>query len=171
MTSQGIIWESNFPDPPAENQITTGSGPARSGLYGVFDPEHGYATGTVNQCDVDNPPEHCLHKDGFTGRWLASGRTLHAVGGYFTGAALPQLAMILDGGARIDLGGAPNDFQFYGVIDTNGFETFRIEERDGKLGQARYVFADDFTFGSVLSEIFSDGFEAGSTSAWSVTVP
>jgi len=47
VASQGIVWASNHPDPPAENEITTGQGPARTGLWGVFDPEHGYATGTV----------------------------------------------------------------------------------------------------------------------------
>ncbi len=171
VVSQGIAWESNFPLPPAENEITTGSGPARSGQWGVFDPEHGYATGSAVQCDVDTPPEHCLHKDGFTGTRRPGELTLRAVGGYFTGAALPKLAMILDGGTPISLGGAPNDFQFYGVIDTSGFQKFRIEERDGKLGQARYVFADDFTFGTSLSEIFIDGFDSGGTSAWSSFTP
>ena len=52
-----------------------------------------------------------------------------------------------------------------------GFETFRIEETDGKVGQARFVFGDDFTFGTSLSEIFLDGFESGDTSAWSNPAP
>jgi len=30
---------------------------------------------------------------------------------------------------------------------------------DGKVGQARYVFADDFTFGTTSTVIFTDGFE------------
>ena len=171
VVSQGIAWQSNHPDPPAENEITTGPGPARSGQWAVFDPEHGYATGTPTQCDVDVPPEHCLHKDGFTGIRQPGESRLHAVGGFFTGAAQPKLVMILDGGPRIGLGSVPLGFQFYGVIDTLGFETFRIEERDGKIGQARYVFADDFTFGTSSSPIFSDGFESGDTSAWSTTNP
>lgn len=168
--SQGIAWQSNHPDPPAENEITTGSGPARSGLWGVFDPEHGYATGTPTQCDVDVPPEHCLFKDGFTGIRQPGESRLHAVGGFFTGTAMPKLVMILDGGPAISLGYAANGFQFYGVIDTLGFETFRIEERDGKIGQARYVFADDFTYGTSFSPIFSDGFESGDTTAWTSTL-
>lgn len=49
------------------------------------------------------------------------------------------------------------------------FEGF--EERDGKIGQARYVFVDDFTLGTVLSEIFSDGFESGDASFWSSQTP
>jgi len=60
VVSQGIKWESNHPAPPAENEITTGPGPARSGEWAVFDLSHGYATGTEKQCDVDIPPEHCL---------------------------------------------------------------------------------------------------------------
>ena len=159
--SQEITWESNHPAPPAENQITTGPGPARSGGWGVFDPEHGYATGTELQCDTDNPPEHCLFKDGFTGiRQTGKGR-LYAAGGYFTGAAMPKLVMILDGSAPIALGSVPNGFQFYGVVHTLGFETFRIEETDGKIGQERFVFADDFTFGTTILIVFADGFESG----------
>jgi len=171
VVSQGVAWETNHPAPPAGNEITTGPGPARTGQWGVFDPEHGYATGTAVECDVDVPPEHCLFKDGFTGIRQAGESRLHAVGGHFTGSALPKLVMILDGGAPIDLGGAGNDFQFFGVIDTLGFVTFRIEEIDGKLGQARYVFGDDFTFGTSLLTIFADGFESGDTSVWSSTAP
>jgi hypothetical protein len=169
--SQEIAWETNHPDPPAENEITTGTGPARSGLWGVYDSQHGYATGTPAECDIDVPPEHCLFKDGFTGIREVGESTLYAVGGYFTGSALPKLVMILDGGTPIGLGSAPNGFQFYGVIDTQGFGTFRIEETDGKVGQERFVFADDFTFGTSLSEIFIDGFESGDTSAWSNQAP
>jgi len=108
-----------------------------------------------------------LFKDGFTGFRQPGENRLHAVGGFFTGSSQPKLAMILDGGAPITLGWAPNGFQFYGVIDTGGFETFRLQETDGKVGQARFVFADDFTFGITLSTIFADGFESGDTLAWS----
>lgn len=74
--------------------------------------------------------------------------------------------MILDGGAPITLGWAPNGFQFYGVIATGGFEIFRLEEPDGKVGHARFVLADDFTYGIALLPIFGDSFESGDTSAW-----
>ncbi len=161
VVSQGTVWETNHAAFPAENEITTGTGLARSGEWGVFDPSHGYATGTAQQCDVDNPPEHCLFKDGFTGIRQPGESTLYAAGAYFTGLALPRLVMILDGGSPIALGSAPNGFQFYGVIHTLGFESFRIEETDGKIGQARFVFADDFTFATSLSIIFADGFESG----------
>ncbi len=169
--SHQITWQSNHQDPPAENEITTGMGPARTGLYGFFDLEHGYATGTPGECDIDIPPEHCLYKDGVSGARLPGEDRLQAVGGYFTGSGQPRLAMILDGGAPIPLGWVPNGFQFFGVIDTGGFDTFRVEETDGKVGQARLVFADDFTFGTSLSALFADGFETGDTSEWAGAIP
>ncbi len=167
--SQGIAWESNHRDPPAENNITTGPGPARTGLYGFFDLEHGYATGSELECNVDIPPEHCLFKDGFTGIRQPGESRLHAVGSHLTGGDTPKVVMILDGGEPIDMGLVPVGFQFYGVIDTLGFQTFRIEERDGKIGQAKIIFTDDFTFGTALPAIFADGFETGGTSQWSST--
>jgi len=108
-----------------------------------------------------------LFKDGFTGFRQPGENRLHAVGGFFTGSSQPKLAMILDGGAPITLGWAPNGFQFYGVIDTGGFETFRLQETDSNVEQARFGFAHDFTFGITLSTSFSDGFESGDTLAWS----
>ena len=171
--SQGIVWRTNHPDPPASNEITTGSGAARTGNWGVYDPEHGYATGTPTECDVDVPPEHCLHKDGFTGTRQSGESTLYGVGGYFTGQALPNLVMILNGGTPIGLGPVGvGDGQFFGVIDIVGFTSFRVEETDGKIGQLRYVFGDDFTFAfSGPFSIFSDGFESGGTLAWSAIFP
>jgi hypothetical protein len=148
VVSQGVAWQTNHPDPPASNGITTGTGPAHTGLWGVYDPEHGYATGTPTQCDIDIPPPQCLFKDGFTGTRQPGASTLYGVGGYFTGSLGPNLVMILDGGAPIGLGLVPvGDPTFFGVIDTTGFTTFRVEETDGKVGQIRLVFADDFTFG------------------------
>jgi len=169
----GIKWETNHPDPPASNEITTGTGPARTGLWGVYDPAHGYATGNPDDCDVNNPPAECLFRDGFTGTNEPGESTLYGVGGYFTGTAAPNLVMILDGGPPIGLGLVfVGDHQFFGVIDTAGFTSFRIEDTDGKIGQKRLVFADDFTFGhSDPTFIFSDGFESGGTSAWSATIP
>ncbi len=151
--SQGIRWRSNHPDPPASNELTTGSGPAHTGLWGVYDPEHGYATGTPEECDITNPPAHCLFKDGVTGTKEGGGSTLVAVGGYFTGSLQPNLVMILDGGAPIGLGMlAAGSEQYFGVIDTGGLTSFRVEETDGKIGQERHVFADDFTLGTAAAD-------------------
>ena len=168
--SQGIKWETNH---PVTNEITTGTGQARTGLWAVYDPDHGYATGTSAECNVNNPPLHCLFKDGFTGTRQSGESTLRGVGGYFTGSAGPNIVMILDGGAPIGLGLLlVGGSQFFGVIDTAGFTSYRVEETDGKVGQERYVFADDFTFAfSGPFSIFSDGFESGGTLAWSVIFP
>ncbi|MCU0305047.1 MAG: Ig-like domain-containing protein [Thermoanaerobaculales bacterium] len=153
VVSQGIRWESNHPDPPASNELTTGGGPARTGLWGLYDPEHGYATGTPAECDITNPPEHCLFKDGFTGTREAGGGLLVGAGGYLKGSAQPNLSMYLDGGPRIGLGRLTvGGHQFFGVIDTGGFSSFRIEESDGKVGQERYVFGDDFILATATSD-------------------
>jgi hypothetical protein len=52
VTTQDITWTSNHPD---TNNITTGSGPARTGNWGAFDSNHGVATGVSGNCDIDNP--------------------------------------------------------------------------------------------------------------------
>jgi hypothetical protein len=151
--SQGVRWESNFPQVPPGNEITTGSGPARTGQWGVYDPDHGYATGTTAQCDVTNPPEECLYHDGFTGTREPGERTLYGVGGYFTGVNQPNMRIILDGGAPIGLGRVfVGEHQFFGVIEAAGFDSFRFEETDGKIGQTRLVFGDDFTLGTTPSD-------------------
>jgi len=54
--------------------------------------------------------------------------------------------MLLDGTTQIGLGKLPiGGHYFFGVIDTTGFTTFRVEETDGKIGQSRLVFGDDFS--------------------------
>jgi len=153
VVSQGIAWETNHRDPPASNEITTGAGPTRTGEWGVYDPDHGYATGTPAECDVDVPPPHCLYQDGLTGIREVGETTLYGVGGYFTGSGQPNLALLLDGGMPIVLGRSiVGGHQFFGVIDTAGFATFRFEETDGKVGQQRLVFADDFVFGTTPAD-------------------
>jgi len=144
VTSQGIIWTSNH---TATNNITTGSGPARTGNYGVFDPNHGVATGTEAQCDIDNPPSHCLFHDGFSGSLLPGMTALHGVGGYIEGTYGAKPSIILDGTTEVGFGPVFG-FQFIGVIDASasGFTHFEVRELDGKVGQALYIFGDDFTF-------------------------
>lgn len=143
--SRGIRWTSNHPDPPAANEITTGPGPARTGLWGFFDPEHGYATGTPTECDVDVPPVHCLYHDGFTGLREPGGPRLHGVGGYVTGFYGANVGIFLDGAGPLGGGKISAGHRFFGVIDTRpgGFETFSFRELDGKVGQALYIFCDD----------------------------
>lgn len=141
--SQGIVWTTNH---TAMNKITTGSGPARTGDYGVFDPGHGFSTGTENECDIDNPPEHCLYHDGFSGSTLPVMTPLHGVGGYITGTYGANPAIVLDG--TTEIGFSPVfGFQFIGVIDASatGFTHFEFRELDGKVGQALFISGDDFT--------------------------
>ena len=154
-TSQGITWTANA----VGNQITTGDGPARTGNWGIYDPDHGSATGLPAQCDIDNPPETCLFRDGFTGTRTAGQSALTAVGAYFQGSTQPNLKLILDKGTPISLGRLFSpEHQFFGAVDTTGFTSFRVEEVDGKVGNERLVFADDFIFatGDPLTEIPTD---------------
>ena len=151
--SQGIVWTSNH---TATNNITTGSGPARTGMYGVFDPNHGVATGTSTQCDIDNPPAHCLYHDGFSGSLLPGMTPLHGVGGYIEGTHGANPAIVLDG--ITEIGFSPVfGFQFIGVIDASaaGFTHFEFREVDGKIGQALFIFGDDFTLTG--TPILADG--------------
>jgi len=154
VASQGITWTSNHPDPPASNGITTGSGAARTGLWGLYDPDHGYATGSVGECDINNPPAQCLFHDGFSGTRVAGESALHGVGGFLKGFTGANIVVILDGSPPIGFGKLPDPgYHFFGVIDTNGFTGFEFREIDGKVGQERLIFGDDFTFGTVAPPV------------------
>ena len=173
VVSQGITWRTNHADPPASNEIVTGGGAATGdSLWGVYDPSHGYATGTTVECDTDNPPAYCLYLDGVTGSADGGTTAIYGAGGFFTGTHGANIVAYIDGGARIGFGKiSVGTEQFFGVIDPAGFTTFRFEEIDGKVGQRLNIFADDFTIGIDATEIFTDGFEGGTTGAWSGTVP
>lgn len=147
VSSQGILWQSNHTGLPSLNNISTTSGPPRTGLWAIFDPNHGFATGTPFQCDVDNPPEHCLYYDGFTGVREPGLAPLHGVGGFIDGIVGGRVAILLDDGLPIGGGRVGNAHQFFGVVDTRpaGFNRFEFRELDGKIGQALYIFGDDFT--------------------------
>jgi len=160
VNSRGFEWRANDfdpthtdppqPPPPPPNEITTGSGPARTGQWGIYDVEHGYATGTSVQCDIDNPPEHCLYHDGYTiSRGTGSG-PFYGAGGYFSGTHGANVAIVLDGDWQNPIGGGVvyvGDYHFFGVIDAGptGFAEVQFRETDGKVGQLLLIFADDFT--------------------------
>jgi len=159
VSSRGFEWRANDfdpthvdppqPPPPPPNQITTGSGAARSGQWGIFDPMHGYATGTSTQCDVDAPPENCLYHDGVTIRRGSGSGPLYGAGGFFHGTYGANVAIVLDGDWQNPIGGgkiAGGGSQFFGVIDAGptGFDEIQFRETDGKVGQALFIFADDF---------------------------
>ena len=139
--------ETNHSGAPSFNDITTGFGPARTGEWGVFDPRHGYATGTPTQCDIDNPDTVCLYFDGFSGIREPVRGVLNGVGGYITGSYGGRVEILLDGGFPLGGGKITAGHQFFGVIDTRatGFTQFEFREVDGKVGQALYIFGDDFT--------------------------
>jgi hypothetical protein len=143
ITSQGITWTANH----VQNEITTGAA-RRTGQWGLYDPDHGFATGTALQCDIDNPPEHCLWHDGFTGTRVAGEGMLHAAGGYIkTSTVGANVVMVIDDVNQIGFGKLTDtDYHFFGVIDTRGFTRFQFMEIDGKIGQKLVIFGDDFTF-------------------------
>jgi hypothetical protein len=147
VVSQGIEWRSNHPDPPASNPISTTSGPPHSGLWAIDDPYHGYATGYPNECDVDNPPEHCLYHDGVTGIRVPGQEALHGVGGWFDGFYGARVAIFIDGVGPYGGGHLTYAHQFFGIIDARpaGFTEFQFREMDGKIGQALYIFGDDIS--------------------------
>jgi len=175
VVSQGITWTTNH---PATNDITTGSGAAWTGSWGAYDPKHGVATGSETTCNVDSPPEHCLYYDGLSGSIQPGGDPaydlLRGVGGYlYSNTGGGNIDIILYGGTHPAGGGITTNigklahatWQFFGVIDAtaSGFTGFEFREVDGKIGQARFIFGDDFTIATPadadLNLIFEDGFE------------
>jgi hypothetical protein len=61
-----------------------------------------------------------------------------------------NIAIIVDGDLMNPIGGgkmASGGFQFFGVIDVGpvGFTEIQFRETDGKVGQALFIWADDFT--------------------------
>jgi hypothetical protein len=154
VSSRGIKWRANDFDPshsnPPPNRITTGPGPARTGSWGVFDPEHGYAWGTEGECDIDNPDAHCHYHDGFTITREPGSSAVHGAGGYFTGIHGARVAFVLNGDYTNPIGGGVigvGEHQFFGVVDANptGWNDIQFREIDGKIGQALFIFGDDFT--------------------------
>lgn len=136
--SQGVTWTSNND----VSQVTTGSGPVRTGLYGFFCLPHGnYATGTA--CHI---PGNC------TDGWIATaGGTLYAVGGWIEGT-FAKIEFFIDGtlvgfGDNADV---TNAHKFFGVVHPPGFTTLEVHETEGKAEDQKLLFADDFTFGVPL---------------------
>ena len=147
VSSQGVQWQSNYPDSPDWNEITTGSGAALTGDWGIYDPNHGSANGTSGVCDVNDPPDSCLYHDGVTGILQPGLNPLHGVGGYITGSHGANVGIVLDDLILYNGGPVYAAHQFFGVIDTRqaGFTRFEFRELDGKIGQALFIWADDFT--------------------------
>ncbi len=140
ITSNGVVWTSNHSAALSRpGEITTGSGAARTGLFGIFASPHG------NPDIVD--PNGLMH-DGFVGARTGGGTALYGVGGWFTAMTGARLRLILNGDESnsVDLGPIGADFQFLGVISSAPFAKFEIRETEGRLEDQKYVFGDDFTF-------------------------
>ncbi len=147
ITSKGIAWSSNH---PATNILSTSTGGTYTGSYGVFDPDHGHATNTsIGECQALETanngvvPVECLPYDGVSG---TSATTLYAAGGYIKGSnSAANIEIIIDGGLPNNIGKLVTPaHQFYGVINTTGFNSFQFRDVDGKTGQPLFIFGDDF---------------------------
>ncbi|MDJ0847797.1 MAG: hypothetical protein QNK04_05350 [Myxococcota bacterium] len=155
VTSQGVLWTSNFP----QNDIVTGTvgGSAPDGVYAVFSIPHGVTDDSGLYCDeAEDPiPVECWQNDGVKITALP-GSTLFAFGGRIDTANLGKVSYLLDGvdvnafePDNIDNWQREGDFAdnwtFVGVIDPAGFTTAELRELRGKDSQQVLLFADDFT--------------------------
>lgn len=138
VTSNAIVWSPNN----ATSRITTGTGPVRTGLWGVFSLPHGEPTG-----GAFDPL-----RDGFTG---TAGGILVGIGGWLTsntGGARVQFILSSPPATPLavdfDASHVVSQHRFFGVIDTRGFSTFEIVETEGVVEDQEFIFADDFTIGT-----------------------
>jgi hypothetical protein len=173
VTSQGIVWTANNPT----SGITTGSGAALTGQYGFYSIPHGSYNDPAPGVTCFTPGE-C--GDGWRGR--AVGQLIYAIGGWIeTNTPYAKIGLFIGDypDNAVDFGQTCNPpesencvgnstigtaHQFFGVIDTAGFEGFEFRELEGKLepggGDKKYIYADDFYF--VVGDpglIFKNGFE------------
>ncbi|MCP3982071.1 MAG: hypothetical protein GY716_22425 [bacterium] len=136
--SLGVRWMGNNPD----SEVTTSTGPPRSGQWGFYELPHGsYLTGV--DCHL---PGNCT--DGFVG---VSSPTLYAVGGWLEGFHGSKIRFVLDGDRIGNFGDdaiVGNIHEFFGVVDPAGFHSFEVQELEGTNDDAKYIWADDFTFGT-----------------------
>ena len=150
VTRAGIVWTSNF----AANQIKTGNGPVRTGLWGLLSDPHGDPDRqtSIFLCDVESVPPECFQHDGFKGTTAQGTGPLSGIGAWITGAAGGNILFVLDGNEANpvdfgDQGVVTAAHKFFGVIETGGFTSFEIRETEGKTGDQKTIGADDFIFG------------------------
>jgi len=157
VTSQGVVWTSNYP----QNDIATGDvgGSAPDGAYAIYSLPHGNDTDSGLYCDdaQDPIPVECWLNDGLKIQ-SANGEPIYAFGGRIDTANSGKITFMLDG---IDINANDTDnidnwqregefadnWQFVGVIDTAGFTTAELKELRGKDFQQVLLFADDFYLG------------------------
>lgn len=144
VSNLGITWTANN----LSSGITTSAGAARTGLWGVYAYPHGSYTVPDPGTDCSIPGD-C--GDGLRGQ--ADSGLLYAIGGWFrTNTPYAKVGVYLPAyngdpeGALLDqtIG---TDARFFGVIDIAGFTAFEFRELEGVVGDAKFVFADDFYFG------------------------
>lgn len=160
VTSQGLIWTSNY----AQNELATGDvgGSAPDGGFAIYSLPHGMTTDGPLNCDSaedPNIPEVCFQNDGLKVE-SESGDKLYAFGGRIDTANSGKITFLLDG---VDINGNATDnidnwqregdpadnWAFVGVIDTEGFLSVELRELRGKDYQQVLLFADDFTIAAM----------------------
>lgn len=158
VTSQGIVWTSNY----SQNNIATGTvgGSAPDGSFAIYSLPHGMTTDSGLYCDSaedPNIPVECYQNDGLKVT-SETGDTLYAFGGRVDSSGLSKITFILDG---IDVkandtdnidnwlreGFLVDNWAFIGVIDVDGFVSAELRELNGKDLQQVLIFNDDFTIG------------------------
>ena len=167
VTSQGIVWTSNYP----QNNIATGTvgGSAPDGAFAIYSLPHGMTTDSGLYCDSaedPNIPIECYQNDGLKVE-SETGDTLYAFGGRIDTANSGKVTFLLDG---VDINGNDTDnidnwqregeladnWAFVGVIDTDGFLSAELRELRGKDFQQVLLFADDFTIGMLPQPLLGD---------------
>lgn len=169
VTSQGIVWTSNYP----QNNIATGDvgGTAPDGLFAIYSLPHGITDDSGLYCDTaeDPIPVECYQNDGLKVQ-AETGELLYAFGGRIDTANAGKVSFLLDG---VDINGNDTDnidnwqregvladnWTFVGVIDTDGFLSAELRELKGKDVQQVFLFSDDFTIGvtNVPADVDGDG--------------
>lgn len=138
VSSSGITWSSNN----ASGGITTGSGPARTGFWGVFSIPHGDPTGGPFDPLRDGWAATAAGTLVGVGGWLRSNTPGAQVQFVITSELLPPVAIDFNDPQ------VTSAHRFFGVIDTRGFSTVEIIETEGVVEDQKFIFADDFTFGT-----------------------
>lgn len=153
VTRRGVTWLPNN----ATSGVTTSNGAAVTGDWGFYELPHGdYVNGKG---------------DG----WVTTADgTFTAAGGWIrTNTPYAAIDFLIDDAIVADfedvvLGTTP---LFYGVIDPAGFQRIEVRELEGAIDDQKLLFADDFTLGFspvCPGHVFADGFEDGTTDAWTL---
>jgi len=161
VTSQGIVWTSNYP----QNNIATGTvgGSAPDGTFAIYSLPHGMTTDSGLYCDSaedPNIPIECYQNDGLKIE-SETGGTLYAFGVRIDTSNNGKVTFLLDG---VDVNGNDTDnidnwqregdsadnWAFVGVIDEGGFLSAELRELRGKDFQQVFLFADAFHFAVLI---------------------